>query len=102
MWFLKKKKESPKVGKIVAITVAAVTGACAVAYFIYKLILKLKAARYDEECVCDNCPLADECVDGSLCEDKATEEAEEAEEAAEVTEEASGDAVEAPEVPAAE
>ena len=99
MWFLKKKKESPKVGKIVAITVAAVTGACAVAYFIYKLILKLKADRYDEECVCDNCPLADECVDGSLCEDKETEEAEEA---TEVTEEASVDAVEAPEAPAAE
>ncbi len=95
LYFLKKKK-SNKAGKIVAITVAAVTGACAVAYFVYRLVLKLQSKRMDEENVCATCPLADECVDGSLCDESAEAEASEEE-----TEEVEA-AEEATEAPAAE
>ncbi|MBR2908030.1 MAG: hypothetical protein IKC26_08340 [Clostridia bacterium] len=84
MLFIKKKK-TPNYGKIIAITTAAVAGACAVSYFVYKLVVKLKEQDAYEDDLCEGCPLADEC-DGEcpieeLVEEEATEEA--TEEAAE-------------------
>ena len=82
MLFVQKKK-TPNYGKIIAITTAAVAGACAVSFFVYKLVVKLKEkeAEYVED-LCEGCPIADEC-DGEcpieeLVEEEATEEAVEA------------------------
>lgn len=82
-----KKKETPNYGKIIGITVAAVAGACAVSYFVYKLVLKLKAkeAEYDED-LCEGCPLADEC-DGECPIEELVEEIEDEEATEEATEE---------------
>ena len=57
------KKKKTNYGKIIGITAIAVTGACAVSYFVYKLVEKLRAdAAYDyDEDLCEDCPLADEC-----------------------------------------
>jgi len=81
-----KKKETPNYGKIIGITAAAVAGACAVSYFVYKLVVKLKEkeAAYDED-LCEGCPLADEC-DGECPIEELVEETEE-EATEEVTEE---------------
>ena len=78
MNFFHKKKTN--YGKIIAITLAAVAGVCAVAFVIYKLVKK-----YTEDLVCD-CDdlLDDECCDCELVLDDA--EAEEAATAEEVTE----------------
>ena len=61
------KKKSTNYGKIIAITLAAVAGVCAVAFVVYKLIKK-----YTEELVYDCDDLLDEC-------DIAIEDAEEEE-----------------------
>lgn len=70
------KKKTPNYGKIIAITTAAVAGACAVAYFVYKLILKLKENELYEEDLCEGCPLADECDGECPVEEFVEEEAE--------------------------
>ena len=81
--FIEKQKKA-NVGKIIGITTAAVAGACAVSYFVYRLVLKLKEKEVEfEEDLCEGCPLADEC-DGEcpieeLVEETAEEEAVEAE-----------------------
>ena len=79
MLFFKPKKKT-NYGKIIAITTAAVAGACAVSFFVYKLVVKLKEreAEYEDD-LCEGCPLADEC-DGEcpieeLVEETAEEEA---------------------------
>lgn len=76
MLFIKKKK-TPNYGKIIAITTAAVAGACAVSYFVYKLVVKLKAQECCEDDLCDGCPLADECDGECPIEELVTEEADE-------------------------
>ena len=66
------KKKSTNYGKIVAITVAAVAGACAVAFVVYKLIKK-----YTDELVYDCDDLLEECDECDLvcdCEEEAAEE----------------------------
>ena len=50
------QKKSTNYGKIIAITLAAVAGVCAVAFVVYKLIKK-----YTDEFVCDCDDLLDEC-----------------------------------------
>ena len=77
MLFIKKKK-TPNYGKIIAITAAVVTGACAVSYFVYKLILKLKEIELCDDNLCDGCPLADECDGECPIEELVTEEPAEA------------------------
>lgn len=91
MLFFEKKKKT-NYGKIIGITAAAVAGACAVSYFVYKLVLKLKEkeAEYEED-LCEGCPLADEC-DGECPIEELVEE----------TEETEDDAAEATEAPAEE
>ena len=86
MLFIKKKK-TPNYGKIVAITTAAVAGACAVSYFVYKLVVKLKEKEYCEDDLCEGCPLADECDGECPIEELVTDE---------VVEEAAEEATEAP------
>lgn len=87
MLFIKKKK-TPNYGKIIAITTAAVAGACAVSYFVYKLVVKLKEQEaYDDDDLCEGCPLADEC-DGECPIEELVDE--------EVAEEVAAEAVEAP------
>ena len=88
MLFVVKKKKTPNYGKIIGITAAAVTGACAVAFFTYKLVLKLKEkeAAYDED-LCEGCPIADECNGECPIEELTVEEEAPAEEAVEATEE---------------
>ena len=66
------KKKSPNYGKIIAITLAAVAGACAVAFVIYKLVKK-----YTEDIVYDCDDLLDECDDCDLACDELCEECEE-------------------------
>ncbi|MBQ8140389.1 MAG: hypothetical protein IJ038_01695 [Clostridia bacterium] len=58
------KKKSTNYGKIIAITLAAVAGVCAVAFVIYKLVKK-----YSEDLVCDCDDLLDECDDCDLLDD---------------------------------
>lgn len=94
MFFEKKKPEpTTNYGKIIAITTAAVAGACAVAFFVYKLVVKFQENAVYEEDLCEGCPLADEC-DGECPVEELTEEEaevlveEEAVEAVEATEEA--------------
>lgn len=85
MFFIKKKK-TPNYGKIVAITTAAVAGACAVSYFVYKLVVKLKEQEVYDEDLCEGCPLSEECDGECPIEEVVEEEASEevvAEEAAE-------------------
>ncbi|MBO5270834.1 MAG: hypothetical protein J6B77_08610 [Clostridia bacterium] len=85
MLFFEKKK-TVNYGKIIGITAAAVAGACAVSYFVYKLVVKLKEREAEfEEDLCEGCPLVEEC-DGECPIEELVEEA--AEEAAEETEEA--------------
>ena len=86
MFFEKKKKSS--VGKVIGITTAAVAGACAVSYFVYRLVLKLKEkeAEYEED-LCEGCPLADEC-DGECPIEELVEETVEEEVAEEAPAEA--------------
>ena len=86
MFFEKKKPETPNYGKIVAITTAAVAGTCAVAYFVYKLVVKLQENAVYEEDLCEGCPLADEC-DGECPIEELVEEIEEEEATEEATEE---------------
>ena len=76
MLFIKKKK-TPNYGKIIAITTAAVAGACAVSYFVYKLVVKLKEQEYCEDDLCEGCPLADECDGECPIEELVTEEEDE-------------------------
>ena len=72
-------KKKTNYGKIIAITLAAVAGACAVAFVIYKLVKKYTSdIVYDcdnllEEC--DDCDLACDCE----CECEELEEAADAE-----------------------
>ena len=73
MSFFNRKKTN--YGKIVAITLACVAGACAVAFVVYKLIKK-----YTEDLVYDCDDLLDECDECDI----AIEDAEEVEEEAEV------------------
>ncbi len=75
-FFCKKKKTN--YGKIVAITLACVAGACAVGFFLFKLYEKYVACKLvlDDDCICDddcegNC---DECE--CECCDEGTEEVE--------------------------
>lgn len=74
-FFCRKKKTN--YGKIAAITVACVAGACAVAFFLFKLYEKYVAHKLvlDDNCVCDadcdcNC---DECECECVCDDAADE-----------------------------
>ena len=60
------RKKSTNYGKIIAITLAAVAGVCAVAFVVYKLIKK-----YTEELVYDCDDLLDECDDCDLVLDDA-------------------------------
>ncbi len=46
-----KKKETPNYGKIIAITLACVAGACAVACLVYFLFQKM--FRFCDKCDCD-------------------------------------------------
>ena len=70
MSFFNKKKTN--YGKIIAITLAAVAGACAVAFVVYKLIKKY-TDELDYDCddlldECDECDLAlDECDEAECC-----------------------------------
>lgn len=82
MLFFRKKKKT-NYGKIIAITTAAVAGACAVSFFVYKLVIKLKEreAEYEDD-LCDGCPLADEC-DGECPIEELVEEETETEAVAE-------------------
>ena len=72
MWFFRKKKET-NYGKIVAITLAVVAGACAVAYFLFKLYEKHIACKLvldEDDCLCDcdcDCETCDECDCCDLC-----------------------------------
>ena len=87
MFFEKKKPEpTTNYGKIIAITTAAVAGACAVAFFVYKLVVKLQENAVYEEDLCEGCPLADEC-DGECPIEELVEEIEEKEATEEATEE---------------
>lgn len=52
MFFLK-KKETPNYGKIIAVTLACVAGACAVACLVYVLFQKFFG--FCEECDCCCC-----------------------------------------------
>ena len=74
MHFFKKKTNY---GKIIAITLAAVAGACAIAFVIYKLVKK-----YTDDLVYDCDDLLDECDDCDLVID----DVEDVEEAVEVAE----------------
>ena len=76
MLFFRKKKKT-NYAKIIAITAAAVAGACAVSFFVYKLIIKLKEreAEYEDD-LCDGCPLADECDGECPIEELVEEETE--------------------------
>lgn len=57
-----KKKESPNYGKIIAITLACVAGACAVACLVYALFQKMF-------CFCDGCDCDDAVLDEDDCDD---------------------------------
>ena len=73
-----KKPKKPDYVKIVLISLAAVAGICALAFFVYKLVTKLKekqAAEYEED-LCEGCPLADECDGECPIEELADETAE--------------------------
>ena len=63
------RKKSTNYGKIIAITLAAVAGVCAVAFVVYKLIKK-----YTEELVYDCDDLLDECDDCDIAIEDAEEE----------------------------
>lgn len=70
------KKKKTNYGKIIAITVAAVAGACAVAYFLFKLYEKHIACKltlddYDDDCICE-LDLDDDC-DCELCDPEDVE-----------------------------
>lgn len=86
------KKKETNYGKIVAITVAAVAGACAVAVVLFKLYQKYIACKLvldDDDCLCDCDCDCDECdcdcdcdecdceCDCELCDDAKVEETEE-------------------------
>lgn len=79
MLFFQPKKKKTNYGKIVAITTAAVAGACAVSFFVYKLVVKLKErdAEFEDD-LCEGCPLADECDGECPIEELVEETAEEA------------------------
>ena len=66
-------KKKTNYGKIIAITLAAVAGACAVAFVIYKLVKK-----YTSDIVYDCDDLLEECDDCDLACDCECEELEEA------------------------
>ena len=72
MWFFRKKKET-NYGKIVAVTLAIVAGACAVAYFLFKLYEKHIACKLvldEDDCLCDcdcECDSCEECDCCDLC-----------------------------------
>ena len=72
-------KKKTNYGKIIAITLAAVEGVCAVAFVIYKLIKK-----YTEDLVYDCDDLLDECDECDIAIEDAEEECCCCEEAAEV------------------
>ena len=67
MNFFHKKKTN--YGKIIAITLAAVAGVCAVAFVIYKLVKK-----YTEDLVYDCDDLLDECDDCEIALEDGDEE----------------------------
>ncbi len=71
-------KKKTNYGKIIAITLAAVAGVCAVAFVIYKLIKK-----YTEDLVYDCDDLLDECDECDIAIEDAEEECCCCEEAAE-------------------
>ncbi len=73
------KKKSTNYGKIIAISVAAVAAASAVAFVVYKLIMK-----YKEETIYDD--LLEDCDCDCECDCECLEDAEEAIEADEVEE----------------
>lgn len=73
MFFFKKKKTN--YGKIIAITAAAVAGAAAIAFVIYKLVKKYNEdMAYDCDDLLDECDCECDCDCDCLCED--AEEAE--------------------------
>ena len=84
MCFFEKKKKT-NYGKIVAITLAAVAGTCAVAYFVYKLFGKFCGCcecdcgedfldELDGEyCACEDCECECACECDESCEDEACE-----------------------------
>lgn len=49
--FFWKKKETPNYGKIIAVTLACVAGACAVACLVY--VLFQKCFKFCDQCDCD-------------------------------------------------
>ncbi|MBO5845520.1 MAG: hypothetical protein J6Q77_02625 [Clostridia bacterium] len=63
------RKKSTNYGKIVAITLAAVAGACAVAFVVYKLVKK-----YTDALVYDCDDLLEECDDCDIAIEDAEEE----------------------------
>lgn len=67
MSFFNRKKTN--YGKIIAITLACVAGACAIAFVVYKLIKK-----YTEDLVYDCDDLLDECEDCDIAIEDADEE----------------------------
>ena len=66
--FFFKKKETPNYGKIIAVTLACVAGACAVACLVYALFQKF-FSFCDCECDCCDEDLLDEeeCDDCEVC-----------------------------------
>ena len=62
-------KKKTNYGKIIAITLAAVAGVCAVAFVVYKLIKK-----YTEDLVYDCDDLLDECDECDIAIEDAEEE----------------------------
>ena len=58
------RKKSTNYGKIIAITLAAVAGVCAVAFVVYKLIKKYTDDLLDE---CEDCDIAIEDAEEEEC-----------------------------------
>lgn len=76
--FFWKKKETPNYGKIVAVTLACVAGACAVACLVYVLFEKFFG--FCECDVCDCCDdedfIEEDCEECEVCIEEPAAEAE--------------------------
>ena len=76
--FLFRKPEKPKYGKVIAITLGAVAGVAAIAYFVYKFFFEFKC-DYDCEDYLDDCDCDCECdcdCDCDCCDEEIEVEAE--------------------------
>ena len=75
-----RKPEKPKYGKVIALTLGAVAGVAAIAYFVYKFFFEYKCdydcEDYLDDCDCCDCDCDCDCCDEIEVEDVTEEAAE--------------------------